>query len=83
MFITKKELRKRIDEEVAKVHMEADRRLEEMREREWQNQREQDFRLMYDRRCDDINRRLVELEKKAGLYSEPKECPYAPTKSAY
>lgn len=63
--------------------MEADRRLEEMRDREWQNQREQDFRIVSERRYEEINRRLVELEKKAGLYSEPKACPCAPTKSSY
>lgn len=83
MFITKKELKKRIDEEVAKVRMEADRRLEEARDRDWQNQRDQEFRMMSDRRYQEINRRLLELEKKAGLYSEPKECPLAITKSAY
>ncbi len=83
MFITKKELRKRIDEEVAKTRLEADRRLEEMREREWQNQRAKDFRMMSDRMYEEINRRLVELEKKTGLYSEPTACPLAVTKSSY
>ena len=79
MFITKKKLTER----EAKINAEWERKFAEYDERRWRMESDDRYREDVSRHFSAIEKRIYELEKKAGLAEETVTCPMAPKTSSF
>lgn len=78
MIITKKKYEKALAEQKAALDREWERRTEEMQEREWRDRRLCDYEENTRRRMNELEKRIYELEKAAGIAEVKTSCPFEP-----
>ena len=83
MWISKKNFENALKEKAAAVDLEWERKWNDRDEKYWRMESENRSREENDRRFANIERRLHQLEKDAGLVEEIPVCPFEAKPSAY